>query len=81
MQATFEGIENHLAMGAMDTIMELYETFYQAALYPENVLFAYRPIIPLYKKLAQFFAPQKAYTILLLVWDQAISDRWDNHER
>jgi hypothetical protein len=77
MRATFEGREN-LAMGAMDTIMELYETLYEAALHPENVLIAYGPIIPLYKKLTHFFEANCAYKIFLLAWDQAIADRWEH---
>lgn len=40
MQATCKGLENHLTMGAMDTVMKLYEVFYQASRHPENVQFA-----------------------------------------
>lgn len=64
--------EHHLPMGAMDTIMELYEVFYLASCHPEHAQFAYQPVIPLYRKLTRLFGVQKASTILLLVGDEAL---------
>ena len=64
-----------MKMGLMDTVMELYEMFYQAALHPECVQFAYEPMIPLFKKLCQLTSsPHVAYQMLLMAWDQAIED-------
>lgn len=64
-----------LPIGLMDTVMELYEVFYQAARHPECVQFAYEPIIPLFKKLCQLASsPHVAYQMLLMAWDQAITD-------
>lgn len=65
----------NIPMDVMDTIMELYEMFYQAARHPERVQFAYEPMIPLFKKLCQrTSSPLTAYQMLLMAWDQAIED-------
>ena len=66
--------EHGLLCGAMDTVMELYETLYQGLLHPERVLFASVPILSLYRKLIRFFGAQKAYTIFLFVWDEVLHD-------
>jgi len=66
--------EHGLLCGAMDTVMELYETLYQGLFHPERVLFASVPILSLYRKLIQFFGAQKAYSIFLFVWDEVLHD-------
>ena len=64
-----------MKMGTMDILMELYETFYQAALHPEQVQFSYQPILPLFTRLCKLApSPKAAYQMLLIVWDQAIED-------
>jgi len=64
-----------MKMGIMDILMEMYETFYQASLYPLNVQWSYKKIIPLFKELCKLTpSPKIAYTMMLATWDQAIEE-------